>query len=181
MLQWIARWIILVMLAASFQLWAFHSAAEASRQPWQTRMDHIISSLSDNIDMFESLQTKLADLSRSNENYSEQKNIWLSSALTLAAITSVCEYQRDLLTLYTDLRAKNRKPFYEVRLKSLQLSIEQILVMHEQMQINHSLISHRNEELALIPKENKVILSSMDLLRQAIEQIQSNRSFQEGK
>lgn len=172
--QRIARWTISVMLSASLLLLAVNAAAQASRQPWQTRMDNIISSLSDNIDLFESLQTRLSELSRSNENYSEQKNFWLSSTLTLAAITSVCEYQRDLLTLYTDLRVKNRKPFYEVRLKSLQLSVEQISVMHEQMQITHSLISHRSDELALIPKENKVILSSMDLLRQAIEQIQSN-------
>jgi hypothetical protein len=47
--------------------------------------------------------------------------------------------------------------------------------MYEQMQINHSLIVHRNDELALVPEENRLINSSMDLLRQAIKQIQSNR------
>ena len=77
--------------------------------------------------------------------------------------------------LFTDLRETNRKHFYDVRLKSLQLSVEQISVMQEQMQINHSLLSHRSDERALIPKETKLIRSSMDLLRQAIIQIQSNR------
>ncbi|KPJ79149.1 MAG: hypothetical protein AMJ54_00370 [Deltaproteobacteria bacterium SG8_13] len=168
-------WTLMVVLSASLSLLLPGTLAGETRQPWEHKVDEIIASLSTNIDTFEYLQERLTDLSRSNENYSEQKNIWLSSALTLAAIASVCEYQRDLLTLFTDLRQANRKHFYGVRLKSLQLSVEQIAVMQEQMQINHSLISHSKEELALIPKENKVVLSSMVLLRQAIKEIESNR------
>jgi hypothetical protein len=179
--QWIRKWLMLVILAASVPLLNAHVLAEATRKPWLTRMDQIVSSLSDHIDRFAYLQTMLAELSRNNEKYSEQKNIWLSSTLTLAAIASVCEYQRDLIILFTELREKNRNYFYDVRIKSLQLSVEQINVMYQQMQINHSLISHRKEELALVPKENDVIFSSMDLLRQAIREIESNRKFLEGK
>ena len=179
--QWIRKWLMLVILVASVPLLNAHVLAEATRKPWPARMDQIVSSLSDRIDRFAYLQTMLAEMSRSNEKYSEQKNIWLSSTLTLAAIASVCEYQRDLIILFTELREKNRTYFYDVRIKSLQLSVEQINVMHQQMQINHSLISHRKEELALVPKENDVILSSMDLLRQAIREIESNRKSLEGK
>ena len=89
--------------------------------------------------------------------------------MTLAAIAAVCEYQRDLLTLFADLRETNRIYFYDVRLKSLQLSVEQIAVMQEQMRINHSLIAHRSDDPALAAKENRLINSSMELLRQAIK------------
>ena len=171
----IGRWGLLIVLFASIQLPGSHSLADTESQPWENKIDGIIASLSKNIDAFEGLQTRMAELSRANENYSEQKNIWLSSTLTLAAIAAVCEYQRDLLTLFTDLRKENRKYFYDVRLKSLQLSVEQISVMHAQMQITHSLISHRNDELVLVQKENQLIRSSINLLQQAIKQIQSSR------
>jgi hypothetical protein len=170
----IGKWGLLLMLLASIQLLGANGLADTQSRPWEDKIDGIIASLSKNIDSFEDLQRRMADLSRSNEKYSEQKNIWLSSTLTLAAIAAVCEYQRDLLTLFADLRATNRTSFYDVRLKSLRLSVEQIAVMREQMQINHSLIAHRKDELALVPKENRLIDSSMDLLRQAIKQIQSN-------
>lgn len=175
MLNRIGRWGLLMLLFASIQPFGPHNPADAISQSRLNKIDAVVFSLSQNIDAFEDLQTRMADMSRANENYSEQKNIWLSSTLTLAAIASVCEYQRDLLTLFTDLKKTNRKYFYDVRLKSLQLSVQQIAVMQEQMQINHSLILHGNDELALIPKEDQLIRSSMELLRQAIEQIQSNR------
>ena len=113
MLPQIGRWSLLLILLASIQLLGVTSLADTRSRSWDDKIDGIIVALSRNIDSFEDLQRRTAHLSRSNAKYSEQKNIWLSSTLTLAAIAAVCEYQRDLLTLFADLRETNRKHFHD--------------------------------------------------------------------
>lgn len=73
MLNRIGKWTIPVILVAAIQLSGPHSPADAKRHSWESKIDDILVSLSKNIDAFEELQTRMAELSRTNENYSEQK------------------------------------------------------------------------------------------------------------
>jgi hypothetical protein len=152
------------------------AAATASGQPSdsrlaaaQQRMDAIVAALSDTLDTIEVLKGRMMMMGRANENYNEQKNIWLSSLLTLSAVACVCEYESELLTLFMDLREKNRRHYYNVRAQSLATSIQQLTIMSIQMQINHSLISHEPKELRLIEEEKEAVQSCIRLLGASLE------------
>ena len=142
----------------------------------QQKMDRILGDLERDINRFERMQTRLSDLGRANENYSDQKNIWLSSTLTLAAMQSICQYQSDLLTLFMDLREKNRKHYYDVRIESLETSILQIRIMNNQIQINHDLIDHEPKERPLIEEEAVLIRSSLQLLEEGLSLVKEMKS-----
>ena len=133
----------------------------------QENMSRVVSALSADVAQLEILQNRLMDLGRANENYDEQKNIWMSSVLTLSAIQSICEYQSELLTLFMELKENRRKHFYDVRIESLVSSIQQINIMQKQNKISHSLIMHENTERIILEKENKVIQSVLLLLKQS--------------
>ena len=77
------------------------------------------------------------------------------------------------LVLFGDLREKNRKKFYEVRIESLQTSIQQIKNMQTQIQINYTILPPDFYEWQLIDRERRIILSSMDLLEQCIALLKS--------
>jgi hypothetical protein len=139
----------------------------------QGKMDRVVSGLSSNITQLENLQNRLMELGRAKENYNEQKNIWLSSVLTLSAIQSICEYQSDLLTLFMDLHENKRKNFYAVRIESLDTSIQQINIMYRQIQISHALITHEDTERTILDKEDAVIQSILQLLKQSRDLIDS--------
>ncbi len=91
--------------------------------------------------------------------------------LSLSAIGAICEYENDLLTLYMELKEKNRKHFYDVRRMSLETSIQQITIMNRQIEINHALITHVAKEQKFISAEKELILSSISLLRQSLDVI----------
>jgi hypothetical protein len=110
---------------------------------------------------------------RANQNYNEQKNIFLSSQLAITTITAILEYNRDLLILFGDLKEKNREKFYEVRTESLETSIRQINNMHKQIQINYTISPPDFFEQALVNTERKVILSSIASLESCVELLKS--------
>jgi hypothetical protein len=166
---------IILVLASGllFSTVALSAESPANLDEAQQQMDEILTGLSRNINLFESLRDRLADLGQANANYDEQKNLWLSSFLTLSAISVICEYENDLLTLFMELRDKNRRHFYEVRMLSLETSIQQISIMNRQIEINHRLITHEAQEQKLIDTEKKLILSSSDLLQKSLALIKS--------
>ncbi|MGD2268765.1 MAG: hypothetical protein PVI06_00080 [Desulfobacterales bacterium] len=133
------------------------------------KADAILAALSDNIDRLENIQSDLDKMSIANENYNEQKNIWLSSVLSISAIRSICEYEHALLTLFIELREKNRRRFYNVRQRSLATSAQQVNIMYEQIKINHALISHDPSEGYIIEKEKYTIQTTLDLFKQSID------------
>jgi hypothetical protein len=133
------------------------------------RADAILAALSDNIDRLENIQSDLEKMSIANENYNEQKNIWLSSVLSISTIKTICEYEHALLTLFIELREKNRHRFYDVRYRSLATSAQQINIMYEQIKINHALISHDPSEKYIIEKEKYTIENTLDLFKQSID------------
>jgi hypothetical protein len=134
----------------------------------QDALQEVVSKMSSNIKAFEDIQVKMDESAKANQNYNEQKNIFLSSQFAITSITAILEYNRDLLVLFGDLQEKNRKKFYDVRIESLQTSIDQIKNMHKQIQINYTILPPDFYEWDLIDRERKLILSSIDLLEQAI-------------
>ena len=166
---------IILVLASSvlFSTVALSAESPANLAEVQQKMDDITTALSRNINLFEGIRDRLAGLGQANANYDEQKNIWLSSFLTLSAISAICEYENDLLTLFMELKEKNRGHFYEVRMMSLETSIQQIAIMNRQIEINHRLITHEAQEKKLIDTEKKLILSSSDLLQKSLALIKS--------
>jgi hypothetical protein len=127
------------------------------------------------IDQFENIQSNLDESGRANADYNEQKNIFLSSILGIGAISAICEYERDLLTLFLDMREQNRMKYQEVRIESLEASIKQIDIMHKQIQINRSILPPEFFAKPLLEKETEMILSAIDLLKRCITQLRSIR------
>jgi len=139
----------------------------------RSSLEEVVSKLSSNIKAFEEILVKMDESAKANQNYNEQKNIFLSSQFAITSIAAILEYNRDLLVLFGDLREKNRKKFYEVRIESLQTSIQQIKNMHKQIQINYTILPPDFYEWALIDRERKIIYSSIDLLEEGIALLNS--------
>lgn len=139
----------------------------------RSSLEEVVSKLSTNIKAFEDILVKMDKSAKANQNYNEQKNIFLSSQFAITSIAAILEYNRDLLVLFGDLREKNRKKFYEVRIESLQTSIQQIKNMHKQIQINYTILPPDFYEWALIDRERKIIFSSIDLLEQGMALLKS--------
>ena len=139
----------------------------------RSSLEEVESKLSSNIKAFEDILVKMDESAKANQNYNEQKNIFLSSQFAITSITAILEYNRDLLVLFGDLQENNRKKFYEVRIESLQTSIDQINNMYKQIQINYTILPPDFYELQLIDRERKIIFSSIDLLEQGIVLLKS--------
>jgi hypothetical protein len=139
----------------------------------RSSLEEVVSKLSSNIKAFEDILVKMDESAKANQNYNEQKNIFLSSKFAITSITAILEYNRDLLVLFGDLQEKNRKKFYEVRIESLQTSIQQIKNMHKQIQINYTILPPDFYEWQLVDRERKIILSSIDMLEQSIALLES--------
>jgi len=130
----------------------------------QSELEAHVAALSGNIEHFEDIQRAMDASGKTNDNYSQQKNIFLSSMLAITTISAICEYERDLLTLFIDLREKNRVKFYEVRIVSLENSARQIENMYRQIQINYTILPPHFFEAPLVRKERLTIQSSITLL-----------------
>jgi hypothetical protein len=139
----------------------------------RSSLEEVVSKLSLNIKAFEEILVKMDESAKANQDYNEQKNMFLSSQFAITSIAAILEYNRDLLVLFGDLREKNRKKFYEVRIESLQTSIQQIKNMHKQIQINYTILPPDFYEWALIDRERKIIFSSIDLLEQGMALLKS--------
>jgi hypothetical protein len=132
-------------------------------------LEAILADLSTNLDAFDDLQLKMDASAKANANYNQQKNIFLSSMLAITTISTICQYERDLLTLFIDLRAKNRVKFYDVRIQSLETSVRQIENMYRQIQINYTIFPPNFFEAPLIRKERLTIQSCINLLNRCRE------------
>ena len=137
------------------------------------QLEDILSNLSSNIDQFENILSTMDTSGKANQNYSQQKNIFLSSVLAISTIGAICEYESDLMTLFIDLREKNRLKFYDVRIESLEIGVKQINTMHRQIQINYTILPPNFFEAPLVRKERLTIQSTVDLLNHMIELLKS--------
>ena len=139
----------------------------------QPDLESAIGKLSAYINILEDVQNKMDTSARANQNYNEQKNIFLSSQLAISTITAILEYNRDLLILFGDLKEKNREKFYEIRIESLETSIRQINNMHKQIQINYTISPPDFFEQAHVNTERNVIMSSIASLEACVELLKS--------
>ena len=137
------------------------------------QLEAILSDLSSNIDEFEKIQQTMDLSGKANQNYNQQKNIFLSSQLALSTISSICDYETDLMTLFIDLREKNRQKFYDVRIESLQIAVRQIDTMYRQIRINYTILPPNFFEAPLVRKERLAIQSAVDRLNRMIELLKS--------
>jgi len=139
----------------------------------QPDLESAIGKLSTYINILEDIQSKLDASTRANQNYNEQKNLFLSSQLAITTVTAILEYNRDLLILFGDLGEKNRKKFYEVRIESLETSIKQVNNMYKQIQINDTILPPDFFEPAHVNTVRKVIQSSIASLESCVALLRS--------
>ncbi|UCG09417.1 MAG: hypothetical protein JSV83_12440 [Desulfobacterales bacterium] len=137
------------------------------------QLENILMDLSSNINQFENILSTMDTSAKANQNYNQQKNIFLSSVLAISTISTICEYERDLMTLFIDLREKNRQKFYDVRIESLETAVRQINTMQKQIQINYTILPPNFFESPLVRKERITIQSTIDLMNQIIELLRS--------
>jgi len=135
----------------------------------QPELEANLSALSGITDQFESIQQAMDASGKANENYNQQKNIFLSSVLAISTISAVCEYETNLLTLFIDLKQKNRRKYYGVRIKSLETSVIQIENMYQQIQINYTIFPPNFFEAPLVRKERLAIQSAITRLNRCRE------------
>lgn len=136
-------------------------------------LESAIEKLSGHISRFEDILNKMDASARASQNYNEQKNIFLSSQLAVSTVVAILEYNRDLLILFGDLKEKNRKKFYEIRMESLETSIKQINNMYEQIQINYTIFPTDIFEQALVSVERQTIMSSISTLEACVKLLKS--------
>ena len=137
------------------------------------KLENILEDLSSNSNQFENILRTMNTSGKANQSYTQQKNIFLSSVLAITTISAVCEYERDLMTLFIDLREKNRQKFYDVRIESLEIAVKQINTMYKQIQINYTILPQNYFEAPLVRKERLTIQSTVDLLNHMIELLKS--------
>ena len=132
-----------------------------------------LAALADNIEQFEAIQRAMDVSGKTNDNYTQQKNIFLSSLLAIATISAVCEYETDLLTLFIDLKEKNRSKYYGVRIKSLETSVMQIENMYQQIQINYTIFPPNFFEAPIVRNERLAIQTAIKRLKRCSELLRS--------
>lgn len=123
-----------------------------------------LASLGSIIEQFEAIQGVMDASAKANENYNEQKNIFLSSTMAISTISAICEYEANLLALFIDLKQKNRRKYYDVRINSLDISVRQIENMYRQIQINYTIFPPNFFEAPLVRKERLTIQSAIERL-----------------
>ena len=137
------------------------------------KLENILLDLSSNGDRFENILSTMNTTGKANQSYTQQKNIFLSSVLAISTISAICEYERDLMTLFIDLREKNRQKYFDVRIESLEIAVKQINTMYKQIQINYTILPQNYFEAPLVRKEQLTIQSTVDLLNHMIELLKS--------
>ena len=139
----------------------------------QAELETHLASLAGIIEQFEAIQAAMDASGKANENYNEQKNIFLSSTMAISTISTICEYETNLLALFIDLKQKNRRKYYGVRINSLETSVRQIENMYRQIQINYSIFPPNFFEAPLVRNERLAIQSAIERLKRCRELLKS--------
>ena len=139
----------------------------------QPGLEANLASLADITERLEAIQQAMDASGKANEIYNQQKNIFLSSALAISTINAVCDYEKDLLTLFIDLKEKNRRKFYDVRINSLETSARQIENMYRQIQINYTIFPPNIFEAPLVRNERLAIQEAVERLKRCSELLKS--------
>lgn len=139
----------------------------------QPKLETNLASLARITDQLEEIQAAMDASGKANANYNQQKNIYLSSALAISTISAVCEYETNLLALFIDLKEKNRRKYYDVRISSLETSVRQIENMYRQIQINYTIFPPNLFEAPLVRNERLAIQAAVERLQRCSELLKS--------
>ncbi len=139
----------------------------------QPELEANAAALAGNIEQFEAIQRAMDASGKANDNYNQQKNIFLSSVLAISTISTVCEYETNLLTLFVDLKENNRRKYYDVRIQSLETAVMQIETMYQQIQINYTIFPPNFFEAPLVRNERLAIQSAITRLNRCSELLRS--------
>lgn len=162
------RFVIAFVLSILFSSLLFAAEKAGDRPDLKMQLISVLQDLTDNIEGLNNIQKQMDNSKEADKKYDQRKNIWLSSVLTFAAISSVCEYENDLLELFLDLRPENRKRFVNVRIRSIEASIRQIEIFKDQIAINRALLGKNKSNQQLFIIEDRIIKTSISLLRKSI-------------
>jgi len=168
--------LLLLMLClpiAAACLYAGEAQESPSFEDIRPQLENVLSDIAGTIRQLESVQEQMERSGKANQDYNEQKNIFISSMLAIATIIAVCEYEADHLTLFMDLRDKNRSKLHEIRIESMETSVRQILNMKRQIEINYSIFPPAFFEKSLVAKERWGTQRSIDLLSRCIMLLRS--------
>jgi hypothetical protein len=149
------RLLVLILCAAALVFGPQPCAAETKKfSDVELELQRIVAELSKQPDQYENIQRILVTAGQDERKYDEIKNIWISTVLAVTAVSSICEYEGDLLSLFLDLR-KSRKPyFFDVRIQSLDNSIRQVGVMARQVEIGHTMLP---EDIARLQPYDRIV------------------------
>jgi len=139
----------------------------------QDELEAAVADLGSVIARLETLQGEMDRSAKANRNYDEQKNIFLSSMLAITTIVAVCQYEADQLTLFHDLREKNRQKYYDIRIESLETSIRQIRIMNHQIQINYSIFPPYFFERSIVKREQTALEDALSALQKCVDLVRS--------
>ena len=165
--------ILIVMTAMLTPFDSYGSEKPVRFSDIRLELEYAIGQLSAHITVFEDILNKMDASARANQNYNEQKNIFLSSQLAISTVVAILEYNRDLLILFGDLKDGNRKKFYEIRIESLETSIQQINNMYRQILINYTIFPSDFFEQTMVDTERRTIMSSIASLNKCIALLKS--------
>lgn len=165
--------ILIVMTAMLTPFDSYGSEKPVRFSDIRLELEYAIGQLSAHITVFEDILNKMDASARANQNYNEQKNIFLSSQLAISTVVAILEYNRDLLILFGDLKDVNRKKFYEIRIESLETSIQQINNMYRQILINYTIFPSDFFEQTMVDTERRTIMSSIASLKKCIALLKS--------
>ena len=148
-------------------------AAQVSFADIRNELEASVAGISAVIDRLEALQRVMDRSAKANRNYDEQKNIFLSSMLAIETTAAVCRYEADQLTLFLDLRKKNRLKYYGIRIESLETSIRQIHNMRQQIQINYLIFPADFFERSIVKIEQAALADALSALQKSIDLVRS--------
>lgn len=171
-MQMFIRLFVSIMLFA-VPMDASIGAARVKFADIRNELEASVADLGDVIARLEFLQEEMDRSAKANRNYDEQKNIFLSSMLAIATITAVCQYEADQLTLFPDLREKNRRKYYDIRIESLETSIRQIRNMSQQIQINYAIFPADFFQRSIVKREQGAITDALSALQKSIDLLRS--------
>jgi hypothetical protein len=132
------------------------------------QLENLLSDMAGTIRRLESVQEQMEHSGKANQDYNEQKNIFISSMLAITTIVAVCEYEADHLALFMDLRAQNRSKLYAIRIAGLETSMRQVDNMRRQLEINYAIFPPEFFEASLVARERKATRRAVDLLSRCI-------------
>jgi len=133
----------------------------------QNQLDIIQSELVLQFELFENIEKKIDQL-EDLEIYDEQKSLIMTSLISNAAISSICEYEVNLGSVFIEMTYKNSQLYSAVRIESIKNAIQQIRSIQKLIQITNSLLVLDKSYNKLMVKQKRAIENIISILSKNI-------------